>query len=504
MGSKKKAFAVIIPALALVTSACQVTPGGAAGPQPGQSTPAAGSDLDGGQLDDVKNPGDPDGGQQPGDGQQSPGDGQQPPADGEQPPADGEQPPADGEQPPADGEQPPGDGEQPPADGEQPPADGEQPPADGEQPPADGEQPPGDDQQVEIPELREDQYVPIRQAPRVRQPRTTRRGSKGVFRVDCGTNEGQAHNNPDNVVAAPGVVNGAHHIHDYVGNLDTDAFSTDETLAAAGTTCTNGDKSTYFWPVLRLRDGEDDSDRAEQSRIDGNVGSIVEPAEVKLEFLGNPRSRVVAMPQFIRMATGDAKAVTNGLQNAKAQWTCTGFENRAFTDKYPLCPEGSLVTRVLNFASCWDGQNTDSANHRDHIAFPDERTGACPEGTLAVPQLRMTLTYDVPAQPLAFALDSFPESGHDPVTDHGDFINVMGEQLMQQVVNTVNGRKRMRGGQGQGNGQGQGQPTEQPAAPTEEPAAPTEEPAVPTEEPADPSQEPAPSTEEPATRNQQY
>ncbi|TDC67727.1 DUF1996 domain-containing protein [Actinomadura sp. GC306] len=479
MGSKKKAFAVIIPALALVTSACQVNPGGAAGPQPGQSTPAAGSDLDGGQLDDVNNPGDdpgdPNGGQQPGDGQQSPGDGQQPPADGEQPPADGEQPPADGEQPPADGEQPPADGEQP-----------------------------GDDQQVEIPELREDQYVPIRQAPRVRQPRTTRAGSKGVFRVDCGTNEGQAHNNPDNVVAAPGVVNGAHHIHDYVGNLDTDAFSTDESLAAAGTTCTNGDKSTYFWPVLRLRDGEDTSDRAEQSRIDGNVGSIIEPAEVKLEFLGNPRSRVVAMPQFIRMATGDAKAVTKGLQNAKAQWTCTGFENRAFTDKYPLCPEGSLVTRVLNFASCWDGQNTDSANHRDHIAFPDERTGACPEGTVAVPQLRMTLSYDVPAEPLAFALDSFPESGHDPVTDHGDFINVMGEELMQQVVNTINGRKGRRGGQGQrpGNGGNQGQPTEAPAAPTEEPAAPTEAPADPTQEPAAPTEEPAAPSQEPATRQQ--
>ena len=60
MGSKKKAFAVIIPALALATSACQVTPGGAAAPQPGQSTPAAadGSDLDGGggRLDDVRNP----------------------------------------------------------------------------------------------------------------------------------------------------------------------------------------------------------------------------------------------------------------------------------------------------------------------------------------------------------------------------------------------------------------------------------------------------------------
>ncbi len=101
--------------------------------------------------------------------------------------------------------------------------------------------------------------------------------------------------------------------------------------------------------MIRLRDGQDDSDRAEQSTADGNVGSIVTPSSVKLQFLGNARSKVTAAPQFIRIATGDAKAVTNGLKNAHSQWTCSGFENRAFTDKYPLCPEGSQVERVLNF-----------------------------------------------------------------------------------------------------------------------------------------------------------
>ncbi|TYC11236.1 DUF1996 domain-containing protein [Actinomadura syzygii] len=290
---------------------------------------------------------------------------------------------------------------------------------------------------------RRDQFVDIRRAPRVQTPRASRAGSSGVFSVNCGTNEGQAHSNPDNVVAAPGVVNGAHHIHDYVGNLDTDAFSTDETLTAAGTTCTNGDKSAYFWPVLRLRSGQDDSERAGQSKVDGNVGSVVEPSSVKLQFLGNARGKVRAMPQFLRMATGDAKSATNGLTNANALWSCSGFQSRGFTDKYPLCPRGSQVLRVLNFAGCWDGQNTDSANHRTHVSFADKRTGQCPQGTVAIPQLRMTLSYRVPARALAFALDSFPEQGHDPVTDHGDFINVMGQRLMRQAVTAINsGRRR--------------------------------------------------------------
>lgn len=408
MGRKKKVFAAMVPALALATAVSQAATGTAVAQQ-GRTVQ--------------------------GYGQPSADPSAEPPAD---PSADASAGPSAG--PSADPSAPgvpqdPGAGQ--PGDGGQMGFQSGQP----------GGQPPGGQQGGQQSQVkqgpRSDQFVDIRRAPGVQTPRTSRGGSSGVFSVNCGTNEGQAHSNPDNVVAAPGVVNGAHHIHDYVGNLDTDAFSTDETLAAAGTTCANGDKSTYFWPVLRLRSGLDDSDRAGQSRIDGNVGSVVEPSSVRLQFLGNARSRVRAMPQFLRMATGDAKSATNGLANANALWSCSGFQNRGFTNKYPLCPRGSQVLRVLNFAGCWDGQNTDSANHRTHVAFAGKRTGQCPRGTVAIPQLRMTLSYRVPARALAFALDSFPEQGHDPVTDHGDFINVMGQRLMQQAVTAINsGRRR--------------------------------------------------------------
>ncbi|MFB4307878.1 DUF1996 domain-containing protein [Actinomadura sp. GTD37] len=460
MGRKKKALAVLIPALALVATACQETPGAAAqpnGPQPGRAAnqaaypqqPAGGGPGSG--IPNLQGGGQQNGGAQ-GYGRPT----AQPPADPAadptaeptadptadptaEPTADPTadptaEPTADPTaEPTADPTDGAGGGQM--GDGGQNGDQGNGDQGNGDQ----GEQPPPN------PELRADQFVDIRKAPRVRQPRRSRQASTGVFASSCGVNEGQAHSNPDNVLAAPGVVNGAHHIHDYVGNLDTNAFSTDETFAAAGTTCTNGDKSAYFWPVVRLRDGQDTSDRAEQSTADGNVGGIVTPASVKLQYLGNPRSKVTAMPRFIRVATGDAKAVTNGLKNAHASWTCSGFTNRAFTDKYPLCPQGSQVQRVLNFPSCWDGQNTDSANHRDHIVFPDARTGACPQGTKAVPQLRMTISYKLPAKPLAFALDSFPESGHDPVTDHGDLINVMDDALMRQAVTAINKGARTTG-----------------------------------------------------------
>lgn len=264
--------------------------------------------------------------------------------------------------------------------------------------------------------------------PNVATPRPGRDASRGSFVSVCGTNENN-HRNPDNFIVSPGVRNGAHHTHDYVGNLSADAFSTDDSLAAAGTTCRLDDRSVYFWPVLRR------TDRGDQGK-DGNAGEILQPTDVRLEFRGNLQAKVVAMPPFLRVITGDAKAKTNGPANARAQWTCTGFADRV-TTQYPICPTGSQLMRILDFASCWDRRNTDSANHRAHIIFPGS-DGRCPRGTTAVPQLRMTLTYRIPGDGTRIALDSFPEQVHKPLTDHADFVNVMPEDLMTTLVACVN------------------------------------------------------------------
>ncbi|GAB2584385.1 DUF1996 domain-containing protein [Streptomyces capparidis] len=277
--------------------------------------------------------------------------------------------------------------------------------------------------------------------PNVQGKRNRGGASTGTFTSRCGTNE-NGHFNSDNMIVAPGVSNGAHHMHDYVGNLTTDGFSTNESLAAAGTTCTNGDKSAYFWPVLRVQDGTQERDAAAPGGgTEGNVGRIVKPSEAQIFFQGNPRAKVTAMPRFLRIITGDAKAHTNGTANANASWSCTGFENRVqLKDKYPLCPAGSKVVRTFKFQSCWDGQNIDSANHRTHVAFA-AADGSCPQGFRAIPQLVQRLVYDVPAQP-NFAVDSFPEQLHKPVTDHGDFVNVLSDRQNRQVANCLNSGRR--------------------------------------------------------------
>ncbi|WNE94782.1 DUF1996 domain-containing protein [Streptomyces luomodiensis] len=288
----------------------------------------------------------------------------------------------------------------------------------------------------------QDDFVDITQVrPNVQEPpRARKNGSTGTFTSDCGVGD-PALRNSDNVIVAPGVGNGAHHMHDYVGNDSNSAFADNRTFEQAGTSCANGDKSTYYWPVLRAQDGTNEAD-ADQlgGGQEGNVGTILTPKSSTLEFRGNPRSKVTAMPKFLRIITGDAKAFTNGDANANASWSCTGFEDRQLTDKYPLCPEGSSVTRTFDFQSCWDGKNIDSANHRDHVAFAAE-DGSCPDGFQAIPQLVNTITYDVPAN-TPYAVDGFPEQLHKPITDHDDFINVMPDDLMNKAVDCINRGKQ--------------------------------------------------------------
>ncbi|WP_405873517.1 DUF1996 domain-containing protein [Streptomyces sp. NBC_00005] len=282
------------------------------------------------------------------------------------------------------------------------------------------------------------------------KPQANGNGSKGTFTTKCGVNANKNHNT-DNVIVAPGVTNGAHHLHDYVGNQKVDAFATNDSLIADQTSCQNqGDLSAYYWPVVRVQDGTQDFDQnAAGGGTEGNVGKILTPVQAQIKYVGSPTSKVTAMPQFLRIITGDAKTTTNGLANANAHWSCTGFENKVqLTEQYPICPQGSNVVRTFAFQSCWDGTNIDSANHRTHVAFADA-AGNCANGFKAIPQLTMRLVYKITPPTLAngqvknaYAVDGFPEQLHKPSTDHDDFIAVFKNNLANKIATCINNGQR--------------------------------------------------------------
>ncbi|MEU8817390.1 DUF1996 domain-containing protein [Actinoplanes sp. NPDC048796] len=246
--------------------------------------------------------------------------------------------------------------------------------------------------------------------------------STGSYTWDCGRNQ-NGHRNTGNPVVSPGVAGPAHHEHDFVGNLGVRADSRLEDLPGQSTSCTNGDASTYYWPVLRLGTTKE------------HHGPALVPTSLTLTYLGNPRGPVVAMPRLLVAAVGDAYAYTNKNGSARSEWSCSNTPDRT-TMKYPICDDGAEVVRIFDFPSCWDGRQLDSANHRQQVVFP-AAGGGCPAGTFAVPHLKISMTYAVPAG-RRYRIDAFDGQRRSPLTDHGFMVNLMPDDLMKRVVTCLN------------------------------------------------------------------
>ncbi|WP_433037061.1 DUF1996 domain-containing protein [Actinomycetospora sp. CA-053990] len=261
--------------------------------------------------------------------------------------------------------------------------------------------------------------------------------SGGSYSIRCAMS---AHHNSDNFIIAPGVRNGAQHTHDYAGNEGTNFASEDETLEESSTTCTNGDRSPIFWPVLRDLRGVGPDVGADGGSLDGNVGSFIEPSSVDYTFHGHGTRRTEAMPLNIALVTGSAKAATKGGEGSNAKFTCTGSGQR-MTDLYPMCPGGSSLQRVYDFPSCWNGQDLDSEDHATHIRYPDE-DGECDEELIPVPALRITVTYEDPPPGRQFAIDSFPEQRHNPITDHALLEYLSSERRAEEGADCINSARR--------------------------------------------------------------
>jgi hypothetical protein len=167
-----------------------------------------------------------------------------------------------------------------------------------------------------------------------------------------------------------------------------------------------------------------------------NTGRILTPDSVVIRYRGNPAAPVIAMPRLLRASTGNARAVSqNGLNTGHVRWGCSGQPGRS-TLLYPECPAGAKITRTADYPSCWDGRRTDSPTHRAHIVFP-AANGVCPAETFAVPQLHIEVSYTVPPG-LEYAIDTMPAERRSALTDHFDYISILPDSVMRNVVRCVN------------------------------------------------------------------
>lgn len=193
----------------------------------------------------------------------------------------------------------------------------------------------------------------------------------GAFRFICGAGQVLS----DDPVVFPGQP-GKSHRHQFYGNTGIDAFSTYASIRSTGdSSC--GDplnRSGYWMPAM----------------LDGK-GNVVQPDYISIYYKRLPASNrgcnpitdvadkaqgiCVPIPNAIRFIFG-YDMVTNTPRTGGNQFICV-HDSKPVGTYATLsalaaagCPVGNQVETMISAPTCWDGKNVDSANHRDHVAYP--------------------------------------------------------------------------------------------------------------------------------------
>lgn len=200
------------------------------------------------------------------------------------------------------------------------------------------------------------------------------------------------------------------HLHQIVGgnsfNASMDPSTHDLPALSTCTSCTfSEDFSNYWTAVLYFKARNGTYKRVPQSVSEGlrAKGGItvyyIAPYDGK---------KVVAFKPGFRMFVGDAARDTPG-NDPKVCHRCmpkTGdarHVNCASPDSQKLpttfCEGG--IRSIITFPTCWDGKNTDSPDHKSHIAYPisgnfDRSTDVCPAShPVRIPQVMYEVMWDV-------------------------------------------------------------------------------------------------------------
>ena len=232
------------------------------------------------------------------------------------------------------------------------------------------------------------------------------------------------HFGPDDPIVFPGQP-GESHMHSFYGNTTTNAGSTAASLMAAPSSCgrnmQTSDHSAYWIPSLYKKNA------------DGSLALVKDPNQQMFIYYhragltGGPKVR--PFPPGLRMLAGNANA-TSPQSLSVMDWDCGG--GGPAYPSIPQCPgtPSASLHATLQFPSCWDGTQLDSADHRSHMAYANASNGACPAGhPISLPQISYEIDYPGIAGGPQYTLSS-----HGPYSMHGDFFAAWDPQVQNALV----------------------------------------------------------------------
>jgi hypothetical protein len=110
-------------------------------------------------------------------------------------------------------------------------------------------------------------------------------------------------------------------------------------------------------------------------------------------------------------------------------WTCGGVGATTRFAVLRACSGGRPLQLRVDFPNCWDGKNTDSSDHKRHMAYSS--AGRCPAShPVPVPTIALVVLYPhVPAS-------ARPSSGR--FAAHADFMNGWDAEILGGQVAALN------------------------------------------------------------------
>ncbi|KAG7285660.1 hypothetical protein NEMBOFW57_007953 [Staphylotrichum longicolle] len=208
----------------------------------------------------------------------------------------------------------------------------------------------------------------------------------------------------------PGMLQSTH-VHQIVGGNSFNATMTpvdyDPAEKSTCTTCSFSEDFSNYWTANMYFRAKNGSYKRVPQMVNlglkGSQGVTVYYIPPKQNENTYEERTKVLISQGFRMLVGDPVLRT--------QRDTAAFPNKP-------CPGGIRTT--ITFPTCWDGRNTDSPDHKSHVAYPSsgsfESTGPCPAShPVRLPQLMFEIMWNTTV------FDSlWPESGQPFVYSMGD------------------------------------------------------------------------------------
>ncbi|KAH7081295.1 hypothetical protein BKA63DRAFT_205624 [Paraphoma chrysanthemicola] len=206
-------------------------------------------------------------------------------------------------------------------------------------------------------------------------------------------------------IVAPGKPQSSHLHHITGGNgFNTSMdFAEDPALRATCSSCTfTEDKSNYWTPTMfyRARNGTFKRVPVKTNGFKGANGGMTVYYQNRFD---GTRVDTTAFQKGFRMTTGSPlyKSANDVKPNrGQLSFTCidAAGTRSAQTPDFPKTACGTGIMVNVNFPSCWDGKNLDSADHRSHMSYSAIKAAPCPAShPVKIPRILLETVWDTSA-----------------------------------------------------------------------------------------------------------